>query len=580
VLSHSQIHTVSPDRLTHKWVRFYDAGVPATLDSEPLPLPAVLERTATDLADNTAIIFMNRRMDYRELKGEVDGFATALTGLGVGAGSVVGIQLPNLPQTIIAYYAALSVGARVVMTNPLYVEREIEHQWNDAGCEAVVVADYLFEQRINAIRDRLPVKNYIVTSIADYLKFPFKQVTSIRLRGSKMPKAATIEPDNGVYLMRRLIREAHAEPTKTDIDVDDVAVLQYTGGTTGQPKAAMLTHRNLSSNVLQVRAWFTQVEPGRDVFLAALPFFHVFGMTIGMNFPIAVGAAMVVMPDPRAIRQMTANIAKHRVTIFPGVPALLNLITNLPGVEDVDMTSVKACICGSAPLPQDTRERFQALTGTLIAEGFGLTETSPVTHANPLSGLRKDRSIGVPVPGTEAKIVSLSDGASELAPGHAGELVIRGPQVMQAYWNRPAETAETIKDGWLYTGDIASMDEDGYFFIVGRKKEVIIAGGYNIYPDEIDDVLMAHPAVVESGTIGVPDQRRGETVKSFVVLAKGQDVTAKELIEHCRAQLAAYKVPRQIEFRDSLPKSGALKILRRKLREQELGRMKGWTSKS
>jgi long-chain acyl-CoA synthetase len=529
----------------------------------------MLERTVATFPDNTAIIFMNRRMTYRELKREVDRFTSGLAGLGVGPGSGMAIQLPNLPQTIIAYYAALSLGARVVMTNPLYVEREIEHQWNDAGCKTAVVADYLFEQRIKAIRDRLPVESYIVTSIPDYLQFPFKLLASMKLRRANMPRATTVAPGDGVYFMKRLIQQARAQPPRADIHIDDVAVLQYTGGTTGPPKGAMLTHGNLSSNVLQVEAWFSEVETGQEVFLSALPFFHVFGMTIGMNFPIAVGAAMIVMPDPRAVRQMTSNIAKYRVTIFPGVPALFNLITHLHGVEDIDMTSVKACLCGSAPLPRDTRDRFQTLTGASIAEGFGLSETSPVTHANPLGGLRKEGSIGVPIPGTEAKIVSLSDGTSELGPGQDGELVIRGPQVMRAYWNRPSETGETIKDGWLYTGDIATVDEDGYFFIVGRKKDVIIAGGYNVYPDEIDDVLMAHPAVAEAGTIGIPDQRRGETVKSFVVLAPGHHVTDKELIEHCRGELAAYKVPRQIEFRDSLPKSGTLKILRRVLREQE-----------
>ncbi len=554
----------------HNWVRFYDPGVPSALDSEPLPLPAVLAQTVADFGDSEAIILMNRRMSYRDLQHEVDRFARALADLGIGPGSTAAIQLPNLPQSVIAYYAILSLGGRVVMTNPLYVEREIEHQWNDAACETVIVTDYLFEQRIRPIRDRLPVRDFIVTSIPDYMTFPTRMVASVKLKRAKTPLTAKVKSGPGIHFMHELIRNARGEPPRVALDVDDVAVLQYTGGTTGLPKGTMLTHRNLSSNVMQVSAWFTDVDPGRDVFLAALPFFHVFGMTMAMNFPIAVGAAMVVMPDPRAIREMASSIAKYGVTIFPGVPAQFSAIANLRRAKDLDLSSVKACLSGSAPLGRDTRERFEALTGAAIAEGFGLTETSPVTHANPLRGLRKEGSIGVPVPATEARIVSLRDGVTEMATGEEGELVIRGPQVMKGYWNQPEETEAALKDGWFYTGDVATMDDDGYFFIVGRKKDVIIAGGYNIYPDEVDDVLMTHPAVAEAATIGVPDEKRGETVKSFIVVTAGQKVSSKELIEHCRGGLAPYKVPRQIEFRDSLPKSGALKILRRALRDQEL----------
>jgi long-chain acyl-CoA synthetase len=555
---------------THPWLRFYDAGVPATLESDPLPLPAVLERTAAAFANNTAIVFMGRRISYRDLKRDVDRFAAALSRLGVGPGSTVAVQLPNSPQTVIAYYATLSLGGRIVMTNPIYVEREIEHQWNDAQCDTAVVTDRLFAERLERMRDKLPVENYIVTPMTDYLPFALRILASIKRTPWKRFGSALVESGNGIYSMRGLIRESSAKAPMREIDIDDVAVLQYTGGTTGKPKGAMLTHRNLSSNVQQVAAWFARVETGQDVFLSVLPFFHVFGMTLGMNLPIAVAATLVVMPDPRAVREMVENIAKYGVTVFPAVPAQLNAIVNMRGKRAIDLTSVKACLSGSAPLPSDTRERFQALTGAPISEGFGLTETSPVTHANPLDGLRKDRSIGVPITGTEAKIVSSSDPSTELAPGEEGELVIRGPQVMKGYWNQPEETGETIKGGWLYTGDVATMDEDGYFFIVGRKKDVIIAGGYNIYPDEIDDVLTGHPAVVEAATIGIPDPKRGETVKSFVVLAAGHAATASDLIDHCRKELAAYKVPRHIEFRDSLPKSGALKIMRRQLREQEL----------
>jgi long-chain acyl-CoA synthetase len=552
------------------WRRSYDAGVPAELESAPLPLPAVLERSANRFPDSTAIIFMGRRITYRALKRDVDRVAAALSAIGVRKGTRVGIQLPNLPQTVVASYATLALGGQVVMTNPTYVEREIEHQWNDAGCETVVVADYLYERRIKAIRAALGVKNYVIASIPDYLPFWKRPFAKSKLRSANPPAIADVEPGDGIYFMRDLMSSAHPAPPPAAVDVDDVALLQYTGGTTGVSKGAMLTHRNLSGNVLQVASWFTAAAMGRDVVLAALPFFHVFGLTVGMNLPIALAASMVILPDPRDIRGIVAGIEKHRISVFPGVPAQFNSVNRFPGIERLDLTSVKACISGSAPLPRDVREKFEALTKSKIMEGFGLTETSPVTHANPLNGTRKDGSIGIPLPGTYAKVASLDDGTTEVAPGAHGELLIRGPQVMKGYWNQPEETSRVMVDGWLRTGDIATVDEDGYFFIVGRKKEVIIAGGYKIYPDEIDDVLMRHPAVLEAGTIGVPDPKRGESVKSFVVLAAGKAATEKELVDYCRQQLAPYKVPREVEFRAALPKSGALKILRRELRDEEL----------
>ena len=551
---------------TRPWHRFYDSGVPASPEFEDTTVPEFLERSATRYGNATALIFMNRRMSFRQLKGDVDRFAAALAGLGVGKDTRVGIQLPNIPQAVIAYQATLLLGGQVVMTNPLYVERELEHQWNDAGCSVVVVGDGPFESRIRAIRDKLPVKHYIVTSIPDYLRFPLNFLVARKL------KRARVAPGEGIHFMRELIRANAPNPPNVEIAMDDVAVLQYTGGTTGVSKGAMLTHRNLSYNVQQIRSWFTQVEPGSDVFLACLPYFHVYGMTVCMNFPIAVGAAAVLMPDPRDIPGLISNIAKHRVTLLPAVPTQFNAINSFPGIDRLDLTSVKACISASAALPSADRDRFEEVTQGTIVEGFGMTETSPVTHCNPLRGTRKIGSIGLPVPGTDAKVVSLEDGATEMPTGEVGELIVRGPQVMKGYWQRPDETEQAIRDGWIYTGDLATVDGDGYFFIVGRKKEIIIAGGYNIYPDEIDDVLTAHPAILESATIGLPDPKRGETVKSFVVLTIGKTATEAELIEYCRGQLAAYKIPRQIEFRDSLPKSAALKILRRELREEELNR--------
>ena len=555
------------------WHRFYDKGIPPGLDFETLPLPAFLERSAREHADATALIFLNRRLTYRQLQEEVDRFAVALSGLGVTRGTRVAIQLPNLPQTVIAFYAVLSLGAIVVMTNPLYVEREIEHQWNDAGCSVAVTTDFLFARRIAGLRPRLPIRHYVIASIPDYLRFPLNLLAPLRLRRAKPPLMASVAAGPGVHFMRRLIRTTPANPPRAGIDgigMDEPAVLQYTGGTTGVPRAAVLTHRNLSCNVQQVSAWFVNAKPGKEVMLGCLPFFHVFGLTVAMNFPVLAAAAIVLMPDPRDIRQMISNIARHRVTLFPGVPAMFNAIVNAPGLEKLDLTSVASCFSGAAPLPPDVLERFEALTGSKIVEGYGLTETSPVTHANPLNGRRKIGSIGVPFPNTDMKVVRVDDAATEVPPGTQGELLVKGPQVMRGYWNAPDESAAVLTDGWLHTGDVSTVDEDGYCFIVGRKKDMIIAGGYNIYPDEVDAVLMAHQAVHESATIGVPDPARGETVKSFIVVRPGRAVSADDLIAHCRRELAAYKVPRSIEFLDELPKSSALKILRRELREREI----------
>ncbi len=555
------------------WHRFYVDGVPRHIEFEDLPVPRFLDRAADQYGNAPAVIFKNCRLTYRELKRDVDRMAAALAALGVTPDTKVALQLPNLPQTVVAYYATLSLGAQVVMTNPLYVEREIEHQWQDAGCTVAVVMDFLYEARLKGIRDRLPVEHYVIASIPDYLRFPLNLLAPLKLRRADPPLIARVSRGEGIHFMKALI--ASTPPTGAPgvtIDMDDVAVLQYTGGTTGVAKAAMLTHRNLSCNVQQVSAWFTDVEHGREVMLAALPFFHVFGMTVAMNFSVHAAAAMVLMPNPRDLQEMMHNIAKHRVTLFPGVPAMFNAINNGPNVDRLDLTSVKSCFSGSAPLPTDVMERFEGLTGSRIAEGFGLTETSPVTHCNPLGGQRKVGSIGIPLPDTDQKIVDLEDGASTLPSNTEGELLIAGPQVMRGYWGRPDDTAEVLENGWLRTGDIALVDEDGYVFIAGRKKDLIIAGGYNVYPDEVDGVLVAHPDVQESATIGVPDERRGETVKSFVVLTEGRTITAEQLIAYSREQLAAYKIPRMIEFVDELPKSTVLKVLRRELRERELAK--------
>jgi long-chain acyl-CoA synthetase len=554
------------------WHAFYDEGIPVSFPFAERTLPEALDRAAANCGDATALWFINRRMTYRELKDQVDRLATALARLGVVKGTRVAIQLPNLPQTVIAYYAALAAGAEVVMTNPLYVAREIEYQWFDSNCEVAILADFIWEHRVKPIREQLPVKHYIIASIPEYLGFPLNLLAPLKLKRMKPPSWAKVHPGPGVHLFKKLVDSTPPNPPKVPVGLDDTAILQYTGGTTGVSKGAVLTHRNLSVNVQSVVAWLHLSEQSDEVVLAALPFFHVFGMTSSMNFPIWAACTMVLLPNPRDIPAVVQAVTKRRITLFMGVPAMFAAINNFPGIEQVDISCVKSCFSGSAPLPVDVLQKFEALTGARIVEGFGLTETSPVTHGNPMRTVRKVGSIGIPFIETDSKIVDLETGTRDLPPGEDGELVIKGPQVMREYWNNPGETANVLRDGWLFTGDIARMDADGYFYIVGRKKDMIIVSGYNVYPDEVDGVLMRHPAVLEAASIGVPHEKRGESVKSFIVLRPGMTATAEEIVAYCRDDLAPYKVPRAIEFRSELPKSPILKILRRELREQELAR--------
>jgi long-chain acyl-CoA synthetase len=559
------------------WHRNYDPGVPPSLEYEPLTLPQMLERAAARHGDSPALLFHNCRMTYRELKDAVDRLATAFASLGVNPGMRVGIQLPNIPQVAIAYYATLQLGAHAVLTNPLYVPREIEYQWQDSDCRVAVVADFIFESKIRGIRDRLAVEHYVVASIPEYLRLPLRWLAKLKLKRAQPPMVAPVPRGPGVHVFRELIDTTAPRPPAVTIDLDDVATLQYTGGTTGPSKGAMLTHRNLSCNVQQMRAWFPSLEPGKEVVLTALPIFHSFGMTVCMNLAVGIAGAMALVPNPRDIPAVMHSIAKHRATLFPAVPAMYAAIINHPKVKSFNLSSVKRCVSGSAPLPVDTLHRFEELTGAIISEGFGLSETSPVTHSNPLVGRRKPGSIGIPLPDTDAKVVDIETGTQVMPHGETGELALAGPQVMAGYWNKPEETAGMIRNGWLYTGDLARVDEDGYHYIVGRKKDMILCGGFNVYPDEIDRILAGHPAVVEAATIGIPDARRGETVKSFVVLKTGQQAGAEELIAFCRENLAPFKVPREIEFRSELPKSTILKLLRRELRDQEMKKRAGGT---
>jgi long-chain acyl-CoA synthetase len=553
------------------WHRFYDEGVPLEVDPPKDPLPTRLERTARDFPQNTAIEFVGARLTYRQLSDQVSRFAASLSELGVKPSDRVAVMLPNCPQTIIAYYAVLSIGAVVVMTNPMYVEREMLHQFNDSGAKVLVGLDHLFP-RINKVWRDTQVEHLVITSIRDYLPFPLNLLYPLKAKKQKL----NMQVDYGasIHSFKRLVADSSGKPPRPEIHMEDVAALQYTGGTTGVAKGVMLTHGNLAVNVDQINTWLPDIRRGHERFLCVVPIFHVLGMTAVMNWPICLSCTMTLVPRFE-IKDFLRTITKARPAIAILVPTILTAMVNYPEISKYDISSINYVVSGSAPLPVEIMNRFEQLTGSVILEGYGLTETSPVTHVNPVQSKRKSGSIGIAIPSTDARIMDLETGTEEQQVGQPGELVIKGPQVMKGYWNMPDETAQTIRDGWLYTGDIAHMDEDGYVFIVDRKKDMIIAGGYNIYPRDIDEVLYEHPKIADAVSIGVPDEYRGETVKVFVVVKPGETLTEEEVIAHCKERLAAYKVPRLVEFRDELPKTMVGKVLRKELRAEELRKLKG-----
>ncbi len=556
------------------WYRHYDAGVPRHLDYPDRPLPVLLGQTAAKYPKNTATEFFGAKLSYQDLWNQVLRFASALKDLGVEKGTRVGIMLPNCPQTVIAYYATLWLGGVGVMTNPMYVEREMIHQWNDSEAQVVITLDHLYPKVEKAVRST-GVKKMVVTSLREYLPFPLKWLYPLKAKKAKLFTAVPYDGST-VFNFSGLIRRSSPISAPCAAGLEDLALLQYTGGTTGVAKGVMLSHSNILANVIQICGWFPDLRWGKERVVAVLPFFHVFGMTVAMNQPLYSGSTLILVPRFE-VNDFLKTLHKTKPTLFPGVPTIYVAIVNHPKIGEYDLSSIRYCITGSAPMPVEVLRKFENLTGGIIVEGYGLSEASPVTHVNPLTGMRKPGSIGIPVPDTDCKIISLEDGVTEMPVGQEGELVVKGPQVMMGYWNMPEETAQTLRDGWLYTGDIAKMDEDGYVFIVDRKKDMIIAGGYNIYPREIDEVLYQHPKVLDAVTVGVPDPYRGESVKAFVVPKPGETVTEQEIIDFCKAKLAAYKVPKAVEIRDSLPKTIVGKILRKELREEELRKLKSST---
>jgi long-chain acyl-CoA synthetase len=545
------------------WVAHYEDGVPPTLDIPHRRLPDLLEDSVGRWGERTALIFYGARWSYRSFWEATGRFAAALAAEGFRAGDRLALYLPNCPAYPIAYFGALRLGLTVVQVSPLYLGQDLVRLLRDAQPRGLVTLEIL-HPNLAKVAHEVSVPVVYVARLREFyppLRRPFVNLV-VRRRG--YPTRFPTGPE--IRRWSVAVRHAGDFPRPTADPSLEVAVLQYTGGTTGRPKAAMLTHRNLVANALQCRAWF-RAEPGTAVVLAAIPFFHIYGMTVALNYPLFEGATIVLetRPDPSEI---LALIARYRPTELPGVPAIYQAINHHPKLAHYDIRSIRVCLSGSAPLPTEVQRRFEALTGGNLVEGYGLTEASPVTHANPIRGERRTGSIGLPFPSTDQRIVDAATGKTEVPVGEAGELQVRGPQVMLGYYGQPKETELVLHDGWLSTGDIARLDDDGYAYIVDRKKDLVDVGGLKVYPREVEEVLFQHPDVADAAAIGVPDEALGEVVKAFVVRKPSTNVGEAELIAFVRERIAHYKAPRSVEFRDALPRSGVQKVLRRVLREE------------
>ncbi len=552
-------------RVEKPWLQSYPEEIPATIAYDIQPLHRYLEKMASRYPEKKALHFLGKDVTFADFHDKVKKFANYLQKLGIEKGDRVAIMLPNCPQSVIGYYGTLLAGGIVVQTNPLYTERELEYQLHDSGAKVILCLDLVFP-RVTNVQNATRLEHVIVTRIADFLPFP-KNLLYPFVQKKQANLVVNVSESETIHLWKSVEKESN-----TDVEVpcdpeNDLALLQYTGGTTGFPKGVMLTHKNLVSNTLMGAHWLYNCTEGEEVILGVLPFFHVYGMTAVMNLSIMQGYKMVLIPK-FDMKMVFEAIKKHKVTLFPGAPTIYIALLNSPLLKEYDISSIQACISGSAPLPVEVQEEFERVTGGKLVEGYGLTESSPVTHGNFLWEKRVPGSIGVPWPDTEAIIMSLETGEA-LPPGEIGEIVVKGPQIMKGYWNKPEETAAVLQDGWLHTGDVGYMDEDGFFYVKDRKKDMIVASGFNVYPREVEEVLYEHEKVQEVVTIGVPDPYRGETVKAFVVLKEGAECSEEELDQFARKYLAAYKVPKVYEFREELPKTTVGKILRRVLIDEE-----------
>jgi long-chain acyl-CoA synthetase len=556
------------------WFRIWRAGVPKTV--APFPHQSVfnlLVDSAAGFPDSTAIAFLGKHLNYRQLLHEVERFSAVLAGLGVKPGDRVGLLLPNSPQYVIAWYACQRLNAIAVGNNPLYTQRELAHQIKDHSPSVMVVLDQLYPAWA-AVQHEVQVREVIVTKLTDYMKFPLNLLAPIKFKKDAKHEGKPWPPvpsDAQVRWWKQSMSAAGAPPPVAEVDAEhDPATFVYTGGTTGLSKGAMLSHYNISSNIRQVAPCITFFERGKDGVMCILPFFHSFGL-VAMNFGISQAGKLVLLPRfevPMALKQLD----KEKPSFFPGVPRLFVALNEAPETAKYDLKSVKACISGAAPLPRAVAEKFHQVTGgASLVEGYGLTETSPVTHVNPFDE-PKHGTIGPPIPDTDCRIVSLDDPDSEVPKGERGELCIKGPQVMLGYWNKPEATAEMIRGDWLHTGDIAIMDDEGFFQIVDRMKDMIIVSGFNVYPTEVEAVIYRHPRVLKACVVGLPDDTTGERVKAYVVAKEGEALTGEELEAWARdpAQgLTGYRVPKEWEFRSELPETLIGKVLRRVLQEEE-----------
>ncbi|HYP29663.1 MAG TPA: long-chain fatty acid--CoA ligase [Blastocatellia bacterium] len=536
------------------WLKHYDFWIPERINYPRQSVYQVLNLSASLFADRPATVFLGAKMTYSEIKAHADRLATALSRLGIGRGDRVGIMLPNCPQYIISFYAIVRLGAIVTNVNPIYTPREVEMVAKDSGMRAMITLDAL-AGTVLSIRGASQIEHVITTGIGDY---------------SGEPRADSSGTPGTLSFSEMIAGVGAAELPYVVIDAEeDVAVLQYTGGTTGLPKAAMLTHFNLFSATIQCAMWGHYISKrGEERFLMVIPYFHIYALITGVVYGVWMGAMQIIVPKYE-VNQMLAIIKEHEPTYFPAVPTLFISLLNHPEAAGSGLDRIRRFNSGSAPLPLEVIEQFERLSGAMLYEGYGMTETSALAHTTATLAKRKPGSIGFPVPDTDCKIVDLETGEREAAVGEEGELVLRGPQVMKGYWRNAEETAAALRDGWLFTGDVARMDEDGYFYIVQRKKDMIIVSGFNVYPNEVEEVIFTHPAVKEAAVIGVADDYRGEAVKAFIVLKEGREASEEDIFEFCSARLARYKVPSLVEFAGSLPKSGVGKVLRRELREME-----------
>ncbi len=547
------------------WLKFYDKGVKSDVEISKIPLYHFLLETAKNFPEKDAFIFFDRKTKFKELLTECKKFASFLEDKGIKKGDRVALLLPNTPHFVISYYGTLMVGGTLVQLNPLLSEREVSLLLKDSGSKALIILDILLPRFLNSIKSS-NLEFIIVAEIDEYLP-PFKRIGFKVLKILKGIKGKLEISGKKYYIFKEIEDCKEIEDFEKIDPEEDIASLQYTGGTTGIPKGAMLTHYNLVANTLQTMEWVPDLRKGEEIVMGVLPFFHVYGMSVALNFSIASGSTLIIVPKFH-VREVLEKIEKYKVTIFPGVPQMYQAINNFKDVKKYKLNTIRACISGAAPLPPQVKDKFEELTGAKLVEGYGLSEASPVTHCNPLYGKNKKGSIGVPFPNTLAKIVDLEKGEKELSIGESGELIIKGPQVMKGYWSNEEETRKVIRNGWLYTGDIAKMDEEGYFYILDRKKDLIIVSGFNVYPRNVEEVLLNHPKIKDVACVGIPYERTGEGVKVFIVPKEGETLTKEEVIEFSKKNLAKYEIPVEVEFVKEIPRTAVGKTLRRVLREK------------